>query len=229
MAGFRWNAEQITYFVDAAENSDFFRLLSEHIASALQPTDRVLDAGCGLGYLSFALLPYCKSVTAVDSDPQAIAYLRTRISGKQRIAAACADVFTIPLKFDAIVCCRFGSTEEALRLFDASQARVLILVKRNDPFGRIDGSAVHTRTASEAKQTLSQNGRRFTEAQITLSFDQPFRSQQDALRFFQLYRKNTENDADADMRAERLMQTGDPVFPLRFPITHSLSVLTVYR
>lgn len=229
MPEFFWDAERIAYYRDAAENSMYFHLLAARIASSLQPDDRVLDAGCGLGDLSFALLPYCRSVMAVDRDEQAIACLRSRFSKEPRMTAVCANVFELPLDFDAIVCCRFGSMKNTLHLFDASDARVLILVKRNDPAGRITDSNMHMHTTSEAVQVLIGQGRQYTESRITLSLDQPFRSERDALRFFQLYRGGDGSDARIDGLTGQLVKNDDPSFPLRFPIVHSLSVLTVYK
>ena len=48
------------------------------LGAFLHPEDRVCDAGCGLGLLSRALLPYCGHVTAIDRSPAAIADLTAR-------------------------------------------------------------------------------------------------------------------------------------------------------
>ncbi len=84
---FAWDRDRIAFFRDAAENSGFYRALAQRIAPFLRPEDCVTDAGCGLGYLSEALLPYCKSVTAVDIDEQAIAELAKRTSGIRNLYA----------------------------------------------------------------------------------------------------------------------------------------------
>ena len=226
---FYWDADRIAFFRDAAEYGDFFRLLAERIAPAIRPEDRVLDAGCGLGYLSEALLPYCKTVTAVDRDERAIAELVRRTAGKEGIVPMAADVHMIPLPFDVIVCCRFGSTEESLAMFDRSEAETLVLIKRSDPAHRISGSPVlHTRTAKDAVRILKEQERCFSSSAVSLSFDQPFRSESDALRFFRAYRVEPEKtDEQRDLR--RLTETNDPQFPLVLPVRHELTVFLIRK
>jgi SAM-dependent methyltransferase len=225
---FYWDDERIAFFRDAALDNAYYRILAERIAPVLLPDDRVLDAGCGLGYLSESLLPFCASVTAADRDARAIEQIKLRVDSDRLIPVE-ADVFQTDLsQFDAIVCCRFGSTEEALSLFERSHARVLVLIKRNDAAHRIANSdSRHSRTAEEAIRTLTKNGYRFEKTELTLSFDQPLRSEQDAVRFFNLY-SDRPAEACTDALA-RLQRTEDPVFPFRYPIRNSLTVLTVYR
>lgn len=223
---FYWDEERIGFFRDAAENSAYYRALADRIAPSLRKTDRVLDAGCGLGYLAGELLRYCRSVTAADCDAQAIQALRSRI-GDPALHALRTDVFKMDLSaFDVIVCCRFASTREALELFRKSGARTLVMIKRNEWHHRIsDSASLHERTAAEAIQTLEESNLRFTAEQVTLSFDQPFRSEKDAMRFFQLY----SDRVDLTKQRDLLRETGNRAFPLCLPVVNSLTIFSVYR
>ena len=223
---FFWDEERIAFFRDAAENSTCFCALADRIAPSLRKTDRVLDAGCGLGYLAEELLPYCRNITAADRDAQAIQTLRSRICNPA-LQPLETDVFEMDLSaFDVIVCCRFGSVQEDLELFRNSGARILVMIKRNERQHRIsDSVSLHERTAAEAIETLEESGLRFTTEQVTLPFDQPFRSEQDAMRFFQLYSDGT----DLTKQRDRLRETGDCTFPLCLPVTDSLTILSVFR
>ena len=224
---FAWDRDRIAFFRDAAENSGFYRALAQRIAPFLRPEDCVTDAGCGLGYLSEALLPYCKSVTAVDIDEQAIAELAKRTSGIRNLYARTGDVHAIQLCCDVLVCCRLGSTEEAIRLFERSGARTLILVKRNDPMHRIsDSKTSHERTASETVRNLSERGIPFSSETISLPFDQPFRSEADAIHFFSMY--GSETDEPERFPLHRLIRTEDPVFPLHLPIRNDLTIFVIH-
>ncbi len=225
---FYWDRERIAFFCDAAENSGFYRALAQRIAPLLHPEDCVTDAGCGLGYLSEALLPYCKSVTAIDVDEQAIAVLNQRAGSAHGLTAMVADIHAIPLHCDVIVCCRFGSTEEALQLFERSDAHTLIMVKRNDPAHRISGAEEpHTRTASETARILSEREILFSSEAISLSFDQPFRSREDAIRFFRLY--GSESQETDESFLQRLKRTDDRVFPLLLPVCSDLTIFVIHQ
>ena len=60
----RWSPEIIRYLYTAADHSRYYQDLARQLGAFLRPEDRVCDAGCGLGLLSRALLPYCAHVTA---------------------------------------------------------------------------------------------------------------------------------------------------------------------
>lgn len=69
----------------------------------------VLDAGCGSGVLTLHLMNTCKSVYALDSNKEALSFLREKIrqtSGKKsNVEFIDADLRTIPLKdnfFDVV-------------------------------------------------------------------------------------------------------------------------------
>ncbi len=133
----------------------------------------------------------------------------------------------IQLCCDVLVCCRFGSTEEAIRLFERSGARTLILVKRNDPTHRIsDSKTSHERTASETVRNLSERGIPFSSETVSLPFDQPFRSEADAIPFFSMY--GSETDEPERFPLHRLIRTEDPVFPLHLPIRNDLTIFVIH-
>ena len=63
---FRWTDDMIRYMADAGRQTDFHRRLTAELLPYLSPQDRVCDAGCGLGFLSLALAPHVRHVTAAD-------------------------------------------------------------------------------------------------------------------------------------------------------------------
>lgn len=221
---FEWNADRIRFFCDAAKHSAYHEALAKLLKPALRPTDRVLDAGCGLGYLSEALVPYCSSVTAVDIDRNAIAALKART---ERVTALCADAHTIQTAYDVIVCCYFGATAEALSVYEQTRSDRLILVKRRFAARRFSkGQPEHERTANEAAKLLDESGFRYRTQDVSLPFDQPFRSVDDAVRFFSLYRSGSVDRKEV----ERLcIKTGDTEFPYRLPVQNEMRIFYVSR
>jgi len=76
-----WLPETIAFYRTAAAHSDYYRHLAERISAHLPPNAHVCDAGCGLGELSLALLPFCGRVTAVDRAAAPMEDLRCRAAG----------------------------------------------------------------------------------------------------------------------------------------------------
>ena len=105
----RWSPEIIRYLYTAADHSRYYQDLARQLGAFLRPEDRVCDAGCGLGLLSRALLPYCAHVTAVDRSPAAVAALRAR-GEDPKLSALTGDIRELPPRqpYDAMVFCLFG-------------------------------------------------------------------------------------------------------------------------
>lgn len=226
---FYWTEERIRFFSDAAEHGTFYRSLAALLSDRIRPGDHVLDAGCGLGYLSTELTKVCAQVTAVDLEPMAIDALKKRTRDLQTLRAVCADVFRIPLPYDVIVCCRFGSTAETLELFDRSGARELVLIRRQSPNRRFDISKEpHGRTAEETEAVLREQGRLFEARDVTLNLDQPFRSPTDAERFFRIYRSDPDAPQDERMLST-LEKTGDDAFPYRLPVSNAMRIFWIQK
>ncbi len=80
----RWTPDTIRFLRDAAANSDYYQQIARRAAACFPRSARVCDAGCGLGELSLALLPYCRHVTAVDICPAPVADLADRLTAEQR-------------------------------------------------------------------------------------------------------------------------------------------------
>ena len=72
---FQWNEEMVRFMRTASEYGDYHRRLVQRMRPALHSADHICDAGCGLGYLSLALAPYVRRVTAAEYRA-AVSYMR---------------------------------------------------------------------------------------------------------------------------------------------------------
>ena len=72
---FEWTEETIRFREDAAVRVQFDAAIAQHILPFLPENAHVCDAGCGLGFLSLALAPHCRRITAVDASSAALAVL----------------------------------------------------------------------------------------------------------------------------------------------------------
>ena len=90
---------------------DFHRRLTAELLPYLSPQDHVCDAGCGLGFLSLALAPHVRHVTAADCDAQALSVLKEELAARhiENVTPLCTDIFTDrPAEpYDAMVFCFF--------------------------------------------------------------------------------------------------------------------------
>lgn len=213
---FKWTQESIAYMDDACRRTDFHRKLAAELQPYLRETDCVCDAGCGLGYLSLSLAPYVGAVTAVERDSQALAVLERELALRhiKNVHPCCEDVFVHrPEKpYDAMVFCFFGSIEEILAAAARCCRGTVLAVVRNDARHRFSGKSREPGRHSYeiACRILAGKVVCFTARTEAFGFDQPFRSLEDARRFFELYGGNE------DWRS-RLVETGDPEFPWQLP------------
>lgn len=77
---FVWNEDKIKWFEKAGNITDFYKGIARKCneRSLLSKNYNILDAGCGLGYLSMSLAPYVNSVTALDISLEAISFLNKK-------------------------------------------------------------------------------------------------------------------------------------------------------
>ena len=88
-----WRPDMVRFMRDAATHSDYNARLRDMMLPYLHPQDSICDAGCGLGYLSLALAPYVRQITAIDQSESAIAVLRENCTAQRIGKAAFPRVF----------------------------------------------------------------------------------------------------------------------------------------
>ena len=230
---FHWTDDRIRFMADAAGKTDFHRRLAAELLPYLTPEDAVCDAGCGLGHLSLALSPYVRTVTAVEREQRALAVLERELALRhiENVYPCCEDVFAHRPEspYDAMVFCFFGSMDEILSAAKTQCRGRVIAVKRDQtahrftvtrqPLGGSHGLEV-------ACRRLEELGIPYELKRTAFRFDQPFRSLEDARRFFALYRR--QDDAaliTEELLRARLEATGDAVFPWRLPSLRPAGIL----
>ena len=224
-----WVPESIRFLEDAVAHSDYYLRLAEKIAAYLPTEAHICDAGCGLGELSIALIPYCAYVTAVDRASAPIEALRHRISKreKEKLEIRCTDVLldNPRVPYDAMVFCLFGGMEETLRAAAAQCAGPVILIKRDYMTHQFSsgGTGLEHFTAETAERELSRRRIPYQAERFELELGQPFRSLEAAEMFFHLYNRGTE--LSAEKIAHMLEKTSTPEFPYYLPNRKKLGLL----
>ena len=95
--------------------------VAEKITPQLPENAHVCDAGCGIGELSLALKPYCRHVTAICGDVEAL---------------------TPKESYDAMVFCLFGRTQNTLRIARKQCRGKIFLVKSDYSHHRFSAGKV---------------------------------------------------------------------------------------
>ncbi len=231
---FHWTDDMIRFMADAAGRTDFHQRLAAELLPWLHPDDAVCDAGCGLGYLSLALAPHVRHITAEERDAAALAVLERELAARhiENVTPLCADVFTHrpDRPYDAMVFCFFGSMDEILSVAAAQCRGTVIAVKRD----QTDHRFTVTRQPLGGSHGLEAACRRLEELGIpyelkrtAFRFDQPFRSLEDARRFFEMYRRRDDASLITDeLLRQRLEATGDGEFPWRLPSARPAGIIT---
>lgn len=144
-----WRPDMVRFMRDAATHSDYNARLRDMMLPYLHPQDSICDAGCGLGYLSLALAPYVRQITAIDQSESAIAVLRENCTA-QRIGNICAQCerienVTVHAPFDAMIFCLYGQLGEILDISRRMCRGNILIVKRNEPYHHFSAGMVRKR------------------------------------------------------------------------------------
>ena len=229
---YRWEADMVRFMRDASEYGDYNRRLAGMIAPRLPENCHICDAGCGLGYLSLALAPYAAQVTAVDRNPDALQVLRENCEARRisNVRIRCGDISAMPSErpFDSMAFCFFGHIEEILSIAKKQCRGTVFAIKKNYTDHRFS-VGVHKGgddSYDRAVQYLREQDIPCEATTLELEFGQPFRSFEDARRFFVTY----SHDGDPDLITtafleKKLRETGEPEFPYYLPHKRKLGWL----
>ena len=223
-----WTKEKIDYMHDALRFSDYYPVIAGHIAPYLIPGGTLCDVGCGLGELGMALRPYCRRITCIDQDENAIADLLRR--KPEGITALCgpAEEHRPQEAYDAMVFCLFGSTAQALTIAKARCRGKVFLIKRNYASHRFsaDTLPIGDHTAEHTARELTAWGIPFSAEDFTAELGQPFRSLDAAREFFAIYNRSGRPMTDEDLKS-RLHPGPTEEFPLFLPQKRQLRLFVV--
>lgn len=219
-----WEKDMIRFMTDASEYGDYYQQLTEKMLPRLSPDAHICDAGSGLGYLSLALAPYVKQVTAVERNPDAAAVLTENCQtlGIANVTSCCGSIaeVTPETPYDAMVFCFFGGQRETLKITKSQCTGDVFVFTRNYDNHRFSAGTYKTGREGypQFSQELDTLGIPAHRETLTLEFGQPFRNLEEAHRFFRIYSSDQNKDVlTEDFIRSQLTETGRKEFPYYMP------------
>lgn len=231
---FEWNPDKIRFLEEASVYRPFNRVLAEHAASVFSASDHILDAGCGIGFLSIELAGICRQVTAADRSEEALDVLRRKKTQRdiQNIRILNTDVFTLSEdeQFDGAVFCFFGTVPEILSMIRNHVRRYTVLFKKNWTRHRFSASRAPMErfSFSEACRELEMAGVPYWSETFGLEMGQPFHTLEDARKFFAVHdRDGTGKDISDQDLTDRLISTGEEIYPYYLSSQESVGMIVL--
>jgi len=217
---------------DASEYGDYYQQLTEKMLLWLRKDMHICDAGSGLGYLSLALAPYVRQVTAVEKHPDAAAVLSNYCQRHQipNVISRCGSIDDVlpAEKYDAMVFCFFGGIRHTLELAKKQCRGDIFVFTRNYKNHRFSAGSLPTGWDGypEFRTLLEDLQIPFRQQILTPEFGQPFRNLQDAYRFYELYSKDPDRSTITEAFLKtKLVETGRTDFPLYAPHEREIAFL----
>lgn len=210
---FTWSEQTLNWFQDAAEYTGHYEKIAGHIRPYLNKEQQVCEIGCGPGYLSLAMAPDVKHVTAVDISPPAIARLEKLIakSGTANITPHTGDWLHLPEEkpFDIIVLSYLSAVIRNWQQLQALCHKYIIAILANGKSGTQlkcrhyaqDLTAPGRETALNVSAFLREKGIPYELISAELEFGQPLRDLDDAIAFIkQYYKLHTREELQAYLK-----------------------------
>lgn len=227
---FTWTEASAAFWEDSAKYTKSYDRLADRAAAHLVPDGTVFEGGCGLGHLSLALSRRGYAVTAMDASPLPLRYLRENARQQSlSLDIRQGDAFALTEEevYDNAVFCFFGSVSETLAWAKVHCRGSLVLFKKSWSTHRFtkDPEAIRKYTYPLTVAELDELGLPYETEVFDVDMGQPFRSLEDAVRFFRLY-----DPAGAMTEREvlsRLTETGDDTFPYYLPAVRPVGMICI--
>ena len=227
-----WYSDMIRFMEDASEYGNYYEQLVQKMLPHLSRDAHICDAGSGIGYLSLALSPYVRQVTAVEKHLDAAAVLVRNCSSRKitNVISRCGSIDeTAPTEpYNAMVFCFFGGSRQILNLAKQQCSGDVFVFTRNYTRHRFSAGNLPSGWEGypELRALLEAWKIPFRQETFSLEFGQPFRNPSDAKLFFQLYSKDPDKSLlTDDFLQGKLQETGRDDFPLYLPQEKQLAFL----
>ncbi len=218
-----WTPDMISFMKDATQKTAYFSVLANKVKLLCPEAKTVLDAGCGTGSLTLELSKLFECAIGADLSSSAIESLREETIKKniKNIRAVNCDLLkdgvekiTGGLKPEVMVFSLFGSVSQAFEISGRLGCPKIVIVKRAYKTHRFSLTGVPIEYDSSFREELNSLTENYTEEEFEVEFGQPFRSIEDAVRFFEIYSRDKDRSVITMENVEKLLErTEEKEFP----------------
>lgn len=227
-----WTTQKIDWYMRASMCSDFHKRLAREIAGMIPQEKSVMEVGCGLGYITSQLSQMGYDVFGIDIDEEVIekaqelhgnpASKRIKPIGKQHTGNqqslfGLEDYRTSHRMANVVLAVFCGRIEEeGLGAFERlATERIIYIVSQHK-----SNNLKRDRTA-EICTYLEKSGHHFTFKELSLRFDQPFESLEEATRFLEL------QHGDGNLPVKKNEGAGKDQYPYVFENEKKMSLFDI--
>lgn len=179
-----WNEDRIRWYKAAVSYSNFPKLLASEIAQSLNKNEKIIELGCGLGYISEELYKMGFDIKGYDIDSLAINEAKKRSGLDIFHEADCTR--TIP-NGDTLIAIFFGhfkDKEYLSNVLNATRHKLIIISNLHT------GLDFETKKTSDIEDNLKDLKFKYTSNTLSIPFPQPFENYDDAIKFVESYYKS---------------------------------------
>ena len=233
---YEWTEDKIRWYQDAMAypKNNRNECLVELILKELGKSPSICDLGCGVGSLSISLSRKAQRVIAIDSNRDALNALRNQIEqeGIDNIEVKEGDIKVLLPEGempDAAVLCMAGRLEEQLPYALKWAKKKVFFITGNDDYHSFKvGQKKKTQTPPKAlRNYIEKQGLHYSEQIIEAQYGQPFRNEEDAIKFMKCYDREETLESIKEHLAHKLVSVQDKAFPLYYPCEKSYRVFSI--
>lgn len=228
----QWTEEEITWFHNAAEYTDYNEKLADFILQYAKKGGTLCDIGCGAALVDFCLAPYFSKITCVDVAEKAIDSVKRDIKEKNIInmEAICQDGETLEGHWDTVLTVFHGGSDIFDKYFKYVKDTMIIITHDHqcERFGHKDVYR-YGYSAAGTKETLESKGIVYEEISMELEHGQPFTSLEDAKAFLTHYVSFDGEEERKQYMEEHIIETGDKKYPYYQPKTKKMGIFVIRK
>ena len=232
MIKIQWNDQEIKWFHNASEYTDYNTKLANLILCHAKVGGTLCDIGCGAGLVDLIMAPHFEHITCVDIGEKAIESIQNDVKEMEisNITALCQRGETLQGQWDNVITIFHGSSDVFQKYFQYATDRMIIIShdKKSERFGHKDKHN-HFYNASGTKEALDKMGIKYDMINTEIEHGQPFVDLEDAKNFFEHYVKFDTEEETLKYMKEHLVETGDAKYPYYQPKKKKFGMFVIRR
>jgi len=229
-----WEGESIRWFLDASRITGFHKTVAGAIIPFLEASDTLCDIGAGLGRLDLYLAPFCKIVSALDTNTGALDVLRQDtnnmgLKNTETIVCNADDVLALQREWDIIMMSFFGQLQSRFSVYKKISKKHIISIVNTVRKGELhpkEAADYNRPVVSDIEDFLKSNSIKYELINLEIEFGQPLKSIEDGVNFVRSFSKNISCKDAKDFIIKNTIKSCNE-FPLYLPNKKPIGIFVI--